>query len=336
MTRRHRSRASVGLLAVVLAASPAFGLAEPPSPAALTTAAEDEQTAARTLLESAEARLVSLEQERAIIEADHSTLDANQLKLARELESALRDTRQFAVEAYVAGGPPASIGEVLAANDVGDAIWRSEVLASQTAHGLERAGALRDLMGRSDSAVRQIALRGDQNRRKVEAAIAEAIGGAGDAEQIRTDAASMRARMLRELPSDGPWDVKQRPGGQVEVEFVAQALQLIHGREYPGVCAPTARVALRHLAEAGVLPVEDATLLIRADRVWRTVQGMLRITVGRDGKADLPDITASLLLRACSAAGADAVDLAGLRVTLDAMAKQVRAIFVRHIGEIGT
>ncbi|CAB4769407.1 MAG: hypothetical protein F2754_04440 [Actinobacteria bacterium] len=170
MTRRHRSRASVGLLAVVLAASPAFGLAEPPSPAALTTAAEDEQTAARTLLESAEARLVSLEQERAIIEADHSTLDANQLKLARELESALRDTRQFAVEAYVAGGPPASIGEVLAANDVGDAIWRSEVLASQTAHGLERAGALRDLMGRSDSAVRQIALRGDQNRRKVEAA----------------------------------------------------------------------------------------------------------------------------------------------------------------------
>ena len=170
MTRRHRSRASVGLLAVVLAASPAFGLAEPPSPAALTTAAEDEQTAARTLLESAEARLVSLEQERAIIEADHSTLDANQLKLARELESALRDTRQFAVEAYVAGGPPASIGEVLAATDVGDAIWRSEVLASQTAHGLERAGALRDLMGRSDSAVRQIALRGDQNRRKVEAA----------------------------------------------------------------------------------------------------------------------------------------------------------------------
>ena len=170
MTRRHRSRASVGLLAVVLAASPAFGLAEPPSPAALTTAAEDEQTAARTLLESAEARLVSLEQERAIIEADHSTLDANQLKLARALESALRDTRQFAVEAYVAGGPPASIGEVLAANDVGDAIWRSEVLASQTAHGLERAGALRDLMGRSDSAVRQIALRGDQNRRKVEAA----------------------------------------------------------------------------------------------------------------------------------------------------------------------
>lgn len=170
MTRRHRKRVSVGLLAVVLAASPAFGLAESPSPAALTTAAEDQKAAARARLETAEARLVALEQERAIIEADHSTLDANQLTLARQLESALRDTRQFAVEAYVAGGPNASIGEVLAAADVVNAIWRSEVLAGQTLHGLERAGALRDLMGRSDSAVRQIALRSDQNRRKVEAA----------------------------------------------------------------------------------------------------------------------------------------------------------------------
>ncbi|MGE4048614.1 MAG: bifunctional [glutamine synthetase] adenylyltransferase/[glutamine synthetase]-adenylyl-L-tyrosine phosphorylase, partial [Acetobacteraceae bacterium] len=54
-------------------------------------------------------------------------------------------------------------------------------------------------------------------RRKVEAAIAETIAAAGDPARIRADAASMRARMLRDLPADGPWDVKQRPGGQVEV-----------------------------------------------------------------------------------------------------------------------
>ena len=109
MTRRHRRRASVGLLAVMLAATPVLGLAAPPalgrvespSPAVLATAAEDQLATARARLEAAEARLVALEQERAIIEADHSTLDANQLSLARRLESALRDTRQFAVEAYV-------------------------------------------------------------------------------------------------------------------------------------------------------------------------------------------------------------------------------------------
>ena len=40
--------------------------------------------------------------------------------------------------------------------------------------------------------------------------------------------------MLRELPPDGPWDVKLRPGGQIEVEFIAQVLQLLHARECRG------------------------------------------------------------------------------------------------------
>ncbi len=49
--------------------------------------------------------------------------------------------------------------------------------------------------------------------------------------RIRADAAAMRARMLRDLPPEGPWDVKLRAGGQIEVEFIAQVLQLIHARD---------------------------------------------------------------------------------------------------------
>jgi glutamate-ammonia-ligase adenylyltransferase len=70
-------------------------------------------------------------------------------------------------------------------------------------------------------------------------------------------------------------------------------------------------------------------LLIRADRVGRTVQGMLRITFGRAPPAALTDASAGPLLRAT-----DAVDVAALRASLDALAEQVRAAFIRHIGEI--
>ena len=171
---------------------------------------------------------------------------------------------------------------------------------------------------------------------KVEAAIAEAIAEAGDALTIRADAASMRGRMLRDLPPDGSWDVKLRPGGQIEVEFVGQALQLVHAAKRPEVCHPTLRVALRRLAEAGALPVADAALLIHADLVWRTVQGMLRIVVGRSVGEILPDASARPLLAAAQAAKLDAVGVAGLRATLDVLAQQVRAVFVRHIGEIGS
>ena len=177
-------------------------------------------------------------------------------------------------------------------------------------------------------------------RGRVEAAIAEALSHAGPAATIRADAAAMRARMLRDLPADGPWDAKLRPGGLIEVEFIAQVLQLVHAQmaesaqAAPDLCCPTTRAALERLARAGVLPAEDAALLTRADRVWRTVQDMLRITVGRGAKEALPEASVGPLLRAAAAAGAPAVDVTDLRATLDSLAEQERAAFVRHVGEI--
>ena len=165
-------------------------------------------------------------------------------------------------------------------------------------------------------------------RAKVQQAIATAI--AGDTGTVRHDAAAMRTRMLKELPPDGPWDVKPRPGGQIEVEFIAQVLQLLNAETKPEVLSPTTREALHKLAAAGVLPAPDAAMLIRADHAWRTVQGMLRITVGRDAGETLPEASAQPLLRAMGAA-----DLAGLRVGLDVLAADVRAAFVRHVGKVG-
>ena len=169
-------------------------------------------------------------------------------------------------------------------------------------------------------------------RARVESAIVEAIAASGDPARVRADAAAMRARMERDLPPDGAWDVKLRPGGLVDVEFVAQVQQLVFGRESPAVCSPNTCEALRRLAEAGKLDASDATLLMRADRVWRTVQGMLRITVGRGAQGDLPEASVRPLLHATAAAGAPAADLSTLRATLDRLARDVRAVFGRIVG----
>ena len=180
-------------------------------------------------------------------------------------------------------------------------------------------------------------------RAKVAEAVATAIAGgpgsvkteaghtgSGRPETVCADAAAMRTRMLRDLPPDGPWDVKARPGGQIEVEFIAQGLQLLHAAEQPGVLSQTTRESLRRLGQAGVVGPADTALLIRADRAWRTVQGMLRITVGRDAGEIPPDASTRPLLLAMGAA-----DLPSLRADLDALAVQVRAAFVRYIGPLG-
>jgi glutamate-ammonia-ligase adenylyltransferase len=158
------------------------------------------------------------------------------------------------------------------------------------------------------------------------AAIAAALTLPREPARTRADAASMRARLLRDLPPSGPWDVKLRPGGGIEVDFIAQTLQLIRGA-CPG--CQTTRVALAHLAEIGAVPPAQAAMLIGADRLWRTVQSMLRILVGRSTQ-DPPSSATGPLLRAID----PALDVEGLRARLDQTAQEVREAFVSLVGEI--
>ncbi len=159
-------------------------------------------------------------------------------------------------------------------------------------------------------------------RARMEGAIRAAVAPRGDDAPVRADAAAMRGRMLRDLPPTGPWDVKLRPGGLVEVEFIAQALQLIHGAR-----STTTREALRGLGLAGALPGDDVAMLIRADRLWRTVQSMLRITLGR-ASGELPAPAVEALLAAAGVGN----DLPSLRAGLDLAAAEVRARFIALVG----
>jgi glutamate-ammonia-ligase adenylyltransferase len=161
-------------------------------------------------------------------------------------------------------------------------------------------------------------------RRKIETAIRLAIADAGPAAKIRADAAAMRARLLRDLPPSGKWDVKLRSGGQIEVEFITQTLELIH----PAQANPTTRIALQNLANAGVLGADDAALLIRADRTWRSVQGLLRIIYGRNPPEPLSNAATAALLAAVGT-----IDMAAFRATLDQLAADVRAAFIRLVGD---
>jgi glutamate-ammonia-ligase adenylyltransferase len=167
-------------------------------------------------------------------------------------------------------------------------------------------------------------------RRRVQEAIGAALQGAAP-DRVLADTVAMRARMLRDLPARNEWDVKRRAGGLTEVEFIAQALHLLHAPGPPGPAPVTTGARLALLAKRGVLPAEDAALLSRADLVWRTVQSLLRIALGPQIPASPPAPVLEKLLRATGMGP----DEAGLRTGLDTLAASVRNAFTRHIGEIG-
>jgi glutamate-ammonia-ligase adenylyltransferase len=167
--------------------------------------------------------------------------------------------------------------------------------------------------------------------RRVRAAIRTALLRDVGREVVLADTAAMQARVRRDLPPSGPWDVKHRPGGQMTVEFIAQGLQLAAGPARRRVLHTTTRTALHALAGEGLLPPADLALLVRADLLWRTVQGMRRILVGRDPVANLPAPAAATLAAACANVVGGAVDVAALRLTMDGVAAQVEDAFARLV-----
>lgn len=121
----------------------------------------------------------------------------------------------------------------------------------------------------------------------VSAAILQALCRTEAASKILADTAAMQARVSAEIKPAGLFDVRTIPGGMMEVGFVAQALQLIHGPHNHALFQPNTEAALQGLAAAGHLPRKMADILIHADFLWRTIQGINRIT-GLSEKATTP------------------------------------------------
>ena len=176
------------------------------------------------------------------------------------------------------------------------------------------------------------------------AALARGIGCALDAAltaprdpaAVLRDAAAMRARILRELPADGPWDIKAMAGGLGEVEFIAQAMTVAHAAQVPRLLRRTTRLVLAELGRAGLLEEREAATLIQAERLWRAMLGLLRLTVGMWREAALP-VTVEEALRhgAGTLVHEDIRDAEALRAVMAAHAASVRASFVRHVGPLG-
>ncbi|MGE0725210.1 MAG: bifunctional [glutamine synthetase] adenylyltransferase/[glutamine synthetase]-adenylyl-L-tyrosine phosphorylase, partial [Alphaproteobacteria bacterium] len=162
---------------------------------------------------------------------------------------------------------------------------------------------------------------------KVTATIRSILTQPRDPDRLLADVASMRARLSKEKRTSDPWDVKQRRGGLVDCEFIAQYLQLRHAHDRPEVLCTNTTEALAALAAAGLLDAAAATDLDRAMRLWRRVQGYIRLTIGEDGDV----AAAGAAWQAGLARSAGAVDFAGLEQQMSDAAAAVHGHFERLI-----
>ena len=75
-------------------------------------------------------------------------------------------------------------------------------------------------------------------RARVDEAVRASLVFPRDKAKIAADVIDMRERIAKEKGTDDIWDLKQVRGGLVDVEFIAQYLQLVHARSQPRGARP--------------------------------------------------------------------------------------------------
>ena len=100
--------------------------------------------------------------------------------------------------------------------------------------------------------------------------------------KLVSDVCDMRNRIANEFPGRNVWDIKYRPGGLIDAEFMAQYLQLLHAAACPKVLSPNTINSFHQLNEHGFLNSKVANDLIGALTFWYDLGSALRITTTED------------------------------------------------------
>ena len=165
----------------------------------------------------------------------------------------------------------------------------------------------------------------DAIRARVEAVLTEALANTQPQEQIKADAAEMREKLAAQFPGKNRWDLKFAPGGLVDIEFIAQTLQLTQAQRR--LFDTNTVAALQKLSDAKALSAADAQTLISTARIENALTQVLRIAV--DGT--LKPEEASSGLKALLARAAGTRDFETLEASLADAQSRVRGIFNRLV-----
>ncbi len=141
-----------------------------------------------------------------------------------------------------------------------------------------------------------------------------------DVGKISEDVKEMRQRLERERPHKGLWDLKNAPGGLIDIEFMAQFLQLIHAGRTPEICHQNTGEVLKRVSDLGLVKSDVANDLCQANSLYQRLSQIISLCVeGEFDGSKVPEGLARLL----EAAG-DAADFSELENTLAKTQSRIR------------
>jgi [glutamine synthetase] adenylyltransferase / [glutamine synthetase]-adenylyl-L-tyrosine phosphorylase len=143
--------------------------------------------------------------------------------------------------------------------------------------------------------------------------------------------ADMRRAVGLEKGEGDIWDLKYAAGGIVDIDFIAQYLQLAHAAATPDILDVNTLHVLDNAARLGVLSQSSAEILRSAARLYHNLTQILRLCVSEKFN---PETSGEDLLRIMARAG-DAPDFSALEARVKETQTEVRRVFRSVVGEGG-
>jgi glutamate-ammonia-ligase adenylyltransferase len=160
-------------------------------------------------------------------------------------------------------------------------------------------------------------------RARIEQVIRDALTRPREPFGIAADVADMRRAIAQEKGEDDAWELKYAAGGTIDIDFIAQYLQLVHAAEKPDILNVNTLEVIDNAARLGVLPQAEAEVLRAAGRLYHDLTQILRLCVIDNFD---PRTAGDDLLRVMARAG-DAPDFSALEARLKETQAEVRRVF---------
>ncbi|MEO0450073.1 MAG: bifunctional [glutamine synthetase] adenylyltransferase/[glutamine synthetase]-adenylyl-L-tyrosine phosphorylase [Pseudomonadota bacterium] len=161
-------------------------------------------------------------------------------------------------------------------------------------------------------------------------AIAQTAIHTGDPDARTVDVLDMRKRLVRDKPANGPWDLKMRQGGLIDLEFITQ--HAILTAPLPQTLKPHLPQAQKQLFETGIWSLEDYETLKSAFRFIQSLQQVQRMA--HEDVVSQTELSNALKNRLCRATDCDGFD--ALCERLELVCATVADIFGKKIGNMAT
>jgi glutamate-ammonia-ligase adenylyltransferase len=144
-----------------------------------------------------------------------------------------------------------------------------------------------------------------------------------DAATIAQETRAMRALITSEKGDSDIWDLKLAAGSLIDIEFVAQYLQLAFAHDHPGILDVSTRKVVEEGGRARLVTPEQAEVLVDAHRLYTDATQFMRLSIS--GPFDPAKAAAGVKRRIAAAIGFP--DFEAFAAALADARKRVRAAF---------